>query len=34
MSHVPTWFERKFKFSYSVELLPNLCAGLRGTTKR
>jgi uncharacterized damage-inducible protein DinB len=31
---VPIWFERKFEFSFSVELLPNLCARLRGTPTR
>ena len=31
MSQVPIWFERKFEFSFTVELLPNLCARLRGT---
>jgi uncharacterized damage-inducible protein DinB len=34
MSQVPTWFERKFEFSFPVELLPNLCARLRGTPAR
>ena len=33
MSQVP-WFERKFEFSFPVELLPNLCARLRGTPAR
>jgi uncharacterized damage-inducible protein DinB len=28
------WFERKFDFSFPVELLPNLCARLRGTPAR
>jgi hypothetical protein len=31
MSQVPIWFERKFEFSFPVELRPNLCARLRGT---
>jgi uncharacterized damage-inducible protein DinB len=31
MSPVPNWFERKFDFSFPVELLPNVCARLRGT---
>jgi hypothetical protein len=31
MSQVPNWFERKFEFSFPVELFPNLCARLRGT---
>jgi uncharacterized damage-inducible protein DinB len=34
MSQVPNWFERKFEFSFPVELLPNLCARLRGTPAR
>ena len=34
MSHVPIWFERKFEPSFPVELLPNLCARLRGTPAR
>ena len=34
MSGVPTWFERKFEFSFPVELLPNLRARLRGTPAR
>jgi uncharacterized damage-inducible protein DinB len=34
MSLVPIWFERKFDFSFPVELLPNLCARLRGTPAR
>jgi len=34
MSQVPIWFERKFESSYPVELLPNLCARLRGTPAR
>ena len=33
-SHVPVWFERKFDFSFSVALLPNLRARLRGTPAR
>ncbi|HEX4772320.1 MAG TPA: DinB family protein [Bryobacteraceae bacterium] len=28
------WFERKFDFSFPAELLPNLCARLRGTPAR
>ena len=31
MSQVPVWFERKFEFSFPVELCPNLLARLRGT---
>jgi uncharacterized damage-inducible protein DinB len=34
MSKVPIWFERKFEFSFPVELHPNLCARLRGTPAR
>jgi len=34
MPQVPTWFERKFDSSFPVELLPNLCARLRGTPAR
>src|SRR5208282_4266550 len=34
MSQVPAWFERKFEFSFPVELHPNLCARLRGTPAR
>jgi uncharacterized damage-inducible protein DinB len=33
-SQVPLWFERTFEFSFPVELLPNLCARLRGTPSR
>ena len=34
MSQVPVWFERKFEFSFPVEVWPNLCARLRGTPAR
>ena len=34
MSQVSVWFERKFEFSYSLDLLPNLRARLRGTPAR
>lgn len=34
MSQVPMWFERKFEFSFPVELFPSLCARLRGTPAR
>ena len=34
MGTVPVWFERKFDFSFPVELHPNLCARLRGTPAR
>ena len=34
MSQVPLWLERKFEFSIPMNLLPNLCARLRGTPAR
>jgi uncharacterized damage-inducible protein DinB len=34
MSQIPVWFERKFEFSFPVELYPNLLARLRGTPVR
>jgi uncharacterized damage-inducible protein DinB len=34
MQHTPIWFERKFEFTFPVELHPNLCARLRGTPAR
>ena len=34
MDQVSLWFERKFDFSFPVELHPNLCARLRGTPAR
>src|SRR5277367_124931 len=34
MSRAARWFERKFDFSFPVELWPNLCARLRGTPAR
>ena len=34
MNKVSAWFERKFEFSFSAELLPNLSARLRGTPAR
>jgi uncharacterized damage-inducible protein DinB len=34
MSPVPIWFERKFEFSFPVELWPNVFARLRGTPAR
>ncbi len=34
MTQVPMWFERKFEISFPVELLPNVCARLRGTPAR
>src|SRR5260370_25227620 len=33
-SQVPVWFERKFEFSFPIELCPNLLARLRGTAAR
>lgn len=34
MDRVSIWFDRKFEFSFLVELHPNLCARLRGTPPR
>ena len=34
MNSAPIWFERKFDFTFPVELHPNLCARLRGTPAR
>lgn len=34
MSPVANWFDRKFEFSFPVELYPNLCVRLRGTPAR
>jgi len=34
MSQIPIWFERRFDFSFPVELWPNLCMRLRGTPAR
>jgi uncharacterized damage-inducible protein DinB len=34
MERVSLWFERKFDFSFPVEMHPNLCARLRGTPAR
>jgi uncharacterized damage-inducible protein DinB len=34
MPTIPLWFERKFDFTFPVELLPNLRARLRGTPAR
>ena len=34
MSQMTIWFERRFDFSFPVELRPNLCARLRGTPAR
>lgn len=34
MNQAPIWFERKFEFTFPIELHPNLCARLRGTPAR
>jgi hypothetical protein len=34
MSRIPVWFDRKFEFSFPLDLHPNLCARLRGTPAR
>src|ERR1700693_2879188 len=34
MNRAPIWFERKFEFTFPVELHPNVCARLRGTPAR
>lgn len=34
MTQLQPWFERRFEFSFPVELHPNLCARLRGTPAR
>jgi hypothetical protein len=34
MSKIPNWYERKFDFSFPVELYPNLCIRLRGAPAR
>jgi uncharacterized damage-inducible protein DinB len=34
MTQVANWFERKFEFSFPLELYPNLCVRLRGTPAR
>jgi uncharacterized damage-inducible protein DinB len=34
MSQVSVWFERKFEFSFPVEMYPNLLMRLRGTPAR
>jgi uncharacterized damage-inducible protein DinB len=34
MKQAPVWFERKFEFTFPVELHPNLIARLRGTPAR
>jgi len=34
MKETPIWFERKFEFTFPLDLHPNLCARLRGTPAR
>ena len=34
MSQIADWFERKFEFTFPVELYPDLCVRLRGTPAR
>jgi uncharacterized damage-inducible protein DinB len=34
MREAPMWFERKFEFSFPIELFPNLCVRLWGTPAR
>ncbi len=34
MSPATVWFERRFDFSFPVEMYPNICARLRGTPAR
>jgi DinB superfamily len=34
MANSSKWFERKFEFSFSADLYPNLCIRLRGTPAR
>jgi uncharacterized damage-inducible protein DinB len=34
MTQVANWFERKFEFTFPVELYPDLCVRLRGTPAR
>src|SRR5262249_47244978 len=34
MAQVPRWFDRKFEFSFPLELYPNLCVRLRGAPAR
>jgi uncharacterized damage-inducible protein DinB len=34
MTQVPLWFERKFEFTFPIELHPNLCSRLRGAAAR
>ena len=34
MARIPRWFDRKFEFSFPLELYPNLCIRLRGAPAR
>lgn len=34
MNEVAPWFERRFDFSFPVEMYPNICVRLRGTPAR
>jgi uncharacterized damage-inducible protein DinB len=34
MTQIVPWFERKFEFSFPVEIFPDLCMRLRGTPPR
>lgn len=34
MTQIAKWYERKFEFSFPVELFPDLCVRLRGTPAR
>ena len=34
MTQVPVWFERKFAFSFPVDVWPNVCSRLRGSPAR
>jgi uncharacterized damage-inducible protein DinB len=34
MTQVAVWYERKFEFVFPVELYPNICMRLRGTSAR
>ena len=34
MTQIAKWYERKFEFSFPVELYPDLCVRLRGTPAR
>ena len=34
MTDIKKWFDRKFEFTFPVDLYPNLCVRLRGTPAR